>query len=94
MNFLITMLIKKKINYNIYCINYDKFFDNIENFNKTFNLKNIKSLYPIKKENYYNKNIKDYIVLNNIYKKLINIMDNKKFIEINYSIKDLKNNIL
>jgi len=39
-----------KRNYQIYCVNYDKFWDNISLFNSTLNLPDIKELYPIRKE--------------------------------------------
>jgi len=37
-------------NYQIYCVNYDKFWDNISLFNSALNLPDIKELYPIRKE--------------------------------------------
>ena len=37
-------------NYKIYCVNYDKFWDNISLFNSALNLPDIKELYPIRKE--------------------------------------------
>ena len=39
-----------KRNYQIYCVNYDKFWDNISSFNSALNLPDIKELHPIRKE--------------------------------------------
>ena len=67
-------------NYNIYCVNYDKFWDNIEEFNKVIGIPNIKLLYPVRKETmrigHLNKE------LNEIYRPLIDKMNRKNFIEI------------
>lgn len=70
----------KERNYNIYCVNYDKFWDNIEEFNKVMGIPNIKSLYPVRKETIrYGKYNNE---LNEIYKPLIEKMNGKPFIEI------------
>ena len=37
-------------NYPIYCVNYDKFWDNIDLFNKVMELPDIKEFYPERKE--------------------------------------------
>jgi len=60
-------------NYKIYCVNYEKFWDNIELFNSTMELPNIKSLYPVRHESNH-----EYIhvdKLNEIYKLLIENMN-------------------
>ena len=60
-------------NYKIYCVNYEKFWDNIELFNSTMELPNIKSLYPVRHESNH-----EYIhldKLNEIYKPLIENMN-------------------
>jgi hypothetical protein len=70
----------KKRNYSIICVKYEDFFDNIEEFNKFFNLPNVTELYPIRRET-----LKEQIYfdeLTNIYKPLINKMKKMKFIEI------------
>ena len=70
----------KERNYNIYCVNYDKFWDNIEEFNKVMGIPNIKSLYPVRKETIrYGKYNNE---LNEIYKPLIEKINGKPFIEI------------
>lgn len=70
----------KERNYKIYCVNYDKFWDNIELFNKVIGIPNIRKLYPIRKETIrygnYNKE------LNEIYSSLIEKMKRKNFIEV------------
>lgn len=42
--------IPKDRNYEIYCIKYEDFFNNIDIFNKVLGIPDIKRLYPIKKE--------------------------------------------
>lgn len=63
-----------KRNYKIYCVNYDKFWDNISLFNSTLNLPDIKELYPIRKESGASHSVyrKE---LNQIYKQLIDKME-------------------
>ena len=41
---------KRAKNYFIFCIKYETFFENIESFNKTIEIEDVKELYPIKKE--------------------------------------------
>lgn len=67
-------------NYNIYCVKYEDFFDNIEKFNETLNIPNVKELYPTKFEN--TKNMTYFNELFNIYKNLIDKMNNMDFITI------------
>ena len=65
-------------NYNIYCIKYELFFNNIGFFNKVMNIPDIKELYPIKSES-----LKKYQYVNNltyIYKNLIQKMNKMAFI--------------
>ena len=69
-----------KRNYKVHCVKYEDFFDNISTFNKTFNLKDDKSLYPIKREREHKKS--EYITLKNIYQNLLNKMDKMKFIHV------------
>ena len=70
---------KKNRNYNIYCVKYESFFQNISLFNKVMNIPDVKGLYPQKYERrkkiYYRKQ------LNNIYKSLKLKMLNKPFIQ-------------
>jgi len=63
-----------KRNYKIYCVNYDKFWDNISLFNFALNLPDIKELYPIRKESstYHSVYRKEF---NQIYKPLIDKME-------------------
>ena len=67
-------------NYQIYCVKYDEFWENIELFNNTLNLPDIKELYPKKEEitriGHYNNE------LNQIYTSLIQKMNKMNFIEI------------
>jgi hypothetical protein len=46
-NFFDNYTVKKK-NYNIVCIKYEDFFDNIETLNKILNIENKPHLYPKK----------------------------------------------
>jgi hypothetical protein len=71
---------KDNRNYNIYCVKYDDFWDNIELFNKTLNIPDNKCLYPIKRET--ERNYKNIEELKTIYSTLINKMNNMKCIEI------------
>lgn len=61
-------------NYQIYCVNYDKFWDNISLFNSVLNLPDIKELYPIRKESSTHHSIyrKE---LTQLYKSLIDKME-------------------
>ena len=67
-------------NYKIYCIKYEKMFENIENINKLFNLNNYPKLYPQKKESIYNYEYKDE--LTDIYNDLINRINDRTIITI------------
>lgn len=65
-------------NYDIYCIKYELFFNNIGFFNKIMNIPDIKELYPIKSESH-----KKYQYVNDliyIYKNLIQKMNKMAFI--------------
>ena len=61
-------------NYKIYCVNYDKFWDNISLFNSILNLPDIKELYPIRKESSTYHSIYRP-ELNQIYKSLADKME-------------------
>jgi len=67
-------------NYKIYCVKYEDFFENIEQFNDILNLENNKKIYPKKKET--NHNYEHWDELYEIYKDLIDRMDNMNFLEI------------
>jgi len=68
-------------NYQIYCVKYEDFFDNLSIFNKTFELPDDISIYPIKKET-ERKIDNDYYILENIYNKLLYKMNDIPFITI------------
>jgi hypothetical protein len=70
----------KERNYKIYCVNYDKFWDNIEEFNKEIGIPDVKTLYPKRKETIRFGNFNKE--LNEIYGPLIDKMNRKNFIEI------------
>jgi len=70
---------KKNRNYDIYCVKYEDFWDNIETFNKTFGIPDTKYLYPIKSET--SKRYTHLNELNKIYGPLICKMNSMKFIE-------------
>ena len=72
---------KKK--YNIICIKYEDFFDNIENINKILKIKNCPELYPKKIEKKYDNKEKNRMKLEQIYEKLINKMNKFDSIYIN-----------
>ena len=67
-------------NYNIYCVKYELFWDNISLFNRMMGIPDIKSLYPVKQER--PKQFQFLIQLTTIYNSLINKMKTMKFIEI------------
>jgi len=69
----------KARNYDIYCIKYEMFWDNISMFNKIIGIPDIKYLYPEKKERL--KQIQFQIRLNKIYSSLITKMNSMRFIE-------------
>lgn len=66
------------INYDIHCINYELFFDKIEEFNNYFGLDNKPELYPIKKETTYNYGYENE--LKQIYHNLIDEIESQDFI--------------
>jgi hypothetical protein len=72
--------INKERNYDIYCIKYELFWNNISLFNKIMEIPDIKELYPIKQEN--PKKIQFIQKLNIIYYSLIHKMNKMRFIEI------------
>jgi hypothetical protein len=80
--------IPKKRNYEIICIKYEDFFNNISEFNKILGIPDIKELYPVKKER--QKNFTFVKELSYIYRSLMVKMNKMKFIEI---IKPLEDNI-
>jgi len=67
-------------NYKIYCVKYEDFWDNLEEFNTVMNIPNHPILYPIKKES--NRNYEHVTELTSIYESLIHKMKKMKFIEI------------
>jgi len=67
-------------NYNIYCLKYEFFWNNISLFNAVMEIPDITELYPIKQES--NKKPQFLTNLNIIYSSLINKMNRMKFIEI------------
>ena len=67
-------------NYKIYCVKYEDFWNNINVFNKTLEIPDVKELYPVKNE--HPKPIYFYNTLSSIYSSLINKMNKMKFIEI------------
>jgi hypothetical protein len=67
-------------NYKIYCVNYDKFWNNIELFNAVLGIPDIKQLYPKRKETIRYGNFNED--LNEIYKNLIYKINSKNAIEI------------
>lgn len=67
-------------NYNIYCVKYELFWDNITLFNRIMGIPDIKALYPVKSER--PKKLQFLIQLTTIYNSLIHKMKSMKFIEI------------
>jgi len=67
-------------NYNIYCIKYELFWDNISLFNRMMGIPDIKCLYPEKQEK--RKQSPFLIKLTTIYQSLIHKMKSMRFIEI------------
>lgn len=72
--------IPKKRNYNIYCVKYENFFDNISLFNHVLNVPDFPILYPKKRE--IKKNIHFVNQLVGIYFSLLVKMNNMSFIEL------------
>lgn len=67
-------------NYNIYCVKYELFWNNISLFNKIMDIPDIPNLYPVKRER---KKMMSYVVdLSIIYNSLINKMNAMNFIQI------------
>ena len=77
-----------KRNYKIYCVKYEDFFKNIDEFNTILNLPNDRKCYPIKKESPYvwgttiKKDKNEHKKLSSIYDSLLNKMDKMPFIKI------------
>ena len=78
-------------NYNIYCVKYELFWDNISLFNRVMEIPDIKELYPVKQER--PKQLQFLIQLTTIYNSLINKMKMKRFIEIIEPKQDNDNNV-
>jgi hypothetical protein len=72
--------IPKERNYNIYCVKYEMFWNNIQLFNKIIGIPDIKELYPIKNEKIKSKQF--YKQLLRIYERLILKMNRMRYIEI------------
>ena len=72
-------------NYNIYCVKYELFWDNIPLFNRLMGIPDIKSLYPVKQER--PKQLQFLVQLSVIYNSLINKMKSMRFVEIIQPIK-------
>jgi hypothetical protein len=72
-------------NYNIYCVKYELFWDNISLFNQIMEIPDVKSLYPVKHER--PKQLQFLAQLTAIYNSLINKMKLMRFIEIIQPIK-------
>jgi hypothetical protein len=70
----------KERNYNIYCVKYEMFWNNISIFNKVLGIPDIKYLYPEKRERL--KQILFQKQLNQIYRSLILKMNTMRFIEL------------
>jgi hypothetical protein len=77
-------------NYKIYCIKYEEFFKNISFINKVLEIPDVPQLYPVKKER--NKKYTYVKELTLIYSRLINKMNNMRFIEIIEPISISNNN--
>lgn len=79
---------KKPRNYDIHCVKYDDFFDNLEEFNKHFGLPETSSITknkkPIRKETDRSKQMipEDVNKLKEIYKSLTEDMASKPFIHV------------
>jgi hypothetical protein len=71
---------KKERNYQIYCVKYEQFWNNVSLFNQVIGIPDIKALYPRKYEK--PKPIHFEKQLRSIYNNLIIKMHNMKFIEI------------
>ena len=69
-------------NYNIFCVNYNKFFDNIEEFNRVLELEDDETLYPVKIEKGSMRESAMNAKFAKIYAEWIEEMDSAPFIEI------------
>jgi hypothetical protein len=67
-------------NYKIYCIKYEEFFQNIEEFNRILKLPDKKNLYP--REKITKREKKESKKLFPIYKELLDKMEKMNFIEV------------
>jgi len=72
--------IPKERNYNIYCVKYELFWNNILLFNQIMEIPDIPSLYPVKNER--QKHMRNVVDLSIIYNSLIRKMNKMNFIEI------------
>lgn len=79
--------IPKNRNYNIICVKYEDFFNNISLFNTVLGIPDIKELYPKKIER--SKNFTHVKELSLIYRSLMRKMSLMRFIEIVYPVKHL-----
>ena len=80
--------IPKKRNYDIICVKYEDFFNNISIFNNVLGIPDINKLYPVKRER-----VKIFSFVNElitIYNSLMKKMNMMKFIEIIKPLKDEK----
>ena len=87
-NFFDNYTIPKKRNYDIICVKYEDFFNNISIFNNVLGIPDIKELYPVKHER-----VKIFSFVNElitIYNSLMKKMNMMKFIEIIKPLKDEK----
>jgi hypothetical protein len=82
--------LQKKRNYEIYCVKYEDFFNNISGFNNILGIPDIKSLYPTKIEK--PKPFSYVKELTYIYASLMKKMKMMKFIEIIKPLEDVKIN--
>jgi hypothetical protein len=72
----------KNRNYKIYCIKYEDLFNNFKILNETLGLPDNQTLYISKKETQREYDTEQVKVLEEIYKDVIDDMNNNKFIEI------------
>jgi hypothetical protein len=64
----------KKRNYTIYCVNYDDFWKNIQEFNRAAGIPDVPALYPIRKETVRENNEEETKILYEIYSSLLEKM--------------------
>lgn len=84
-SFFDSYTIPTKKNYDIYCIKYELFWNNISLFNKILAIPDVQKLYPVKQERA--KKYQYMTELSKIYRPLINKMHTMKFIELIKPIK-------